>query len=278
MKTISFLLLGVTGMLNLIQADLYKLRKSMAIKILFAITTLSAIAMASLAYLMAQGQIAQEYTGIGFMFSDVNMISILGAVIAGVFICGDFDNKTIHDAISSGSSRVTVIISKATVFSCALLFILLPYVIVTGIALGTGSKFDMGAVSVGFLNILSKESGIIFSASIIFKMVAVALTLMIVYMAQLSICVPLAMVLKKPVLVISIYYGLSILCGKLASLSNSSAVFDRFFSFTPFGGKYTFVTFDTGAGELIKAVVVSLVFIIVMLALTYSIFRRSEIK
>jgi len=265
-------------MLNLIQADLYKMRKSSVIKILFGITTVCAIVMTIMAYLIQQGKIGNEYTGVGFLFSDIDIISIIGSVIAGIFICGDFDNKTIHYAVTSGSSRGAVIVSKATVFFCALVLVLLPYAIITGIAMSTGCKFDMGAVSVGFLNILSKDSGIAFSASVFLKMLAAMLTLIIVYIAQLSICVPLALIIKKPVLVVAIYYGLSIIGGQLGRLSSSLPALDNILSCTPFGGNYSFITLNTGAGDFIKAIVVSLVSIIVMLIITFSIFRKSEIK
>jgi len=265
-------------MLNLIQADLYKMRKSSVIKILFGITTLCALIMVVMAYLIPQGKVGNEYTGIGFLFSDIDIMSILGAVIAGVFICGDFDNKTIHNAITSGCSRGAVIVSKAAVFFSALIFILLPYAIITGIALSTGAKFDMGSVSVGFLNILSKDSTIAFSVSVFLKMLVAMVTLTIVYMAQLSICVPLALVLKKPVLVVAIYYAFSIFCGQLAGLSSSSPVLNNILSCTPFGGNYSFVTLNSGVGDFFKAIVVCLVFIIVMLAITFSIFRKAEIK
>jgi len=265
-------------MLNLIQADLFKMRKSLVIKILFGFTTLCAIIMVIMAYLIPQGKIGSQYTGIGFLFSDIDIISILGAVIAGVFICGDFENKTIHNAITSGFSRGAVIVSKAIVFFSALAFILLPYAIITGIAMSTGAKFDMGDLSVGFLNILTKDSTIVFHTTVFMKMLATMLTLMIVYMAQLSICIPLALVLKKPVLVVAIYYGLSIICGQLAGLSSSSPVLKNILALTPFGGDYSFLTLDSGMGNILKAIVVCLVCIIVMLVITFSIFRKLEIK
>ncbi|WP_410512862.1 ABC transporter permease [Paenibacillus sp. BR2-3] len=265
-------------MLNLIQADVFKLRKSMAIKILLAITTVSAAIMAVFAYLIPQGKMDPSMTGLGFMFSDINVISILGGVIAGVMICGDFDNKTIHDSIANGCSRSAVIISKAAVLGFALAFLLLPYAIITGIALSTGSEFSMGSVAVGFLNVLTSVEGTTFSASGVWKMFAVTLTLMIVYVAQLSICVPLAFMLKKPLFVVAIYYGFSILTAQLIRLSESSPVFDRMFSLTPYGGKHAFVTLDTGTGDMVKAIAVGLIFISVMIAVTYSAFRKSEIK
>ena len=96
-------------MYNLILADLFKLRKSMTIKVLFIITIVSSVIMAMMAHMISQGKINSNMSGIGFMFSDVNMIGILGAVIAGVFICGDFDNKIINDAITNGCSRFAII-------------------------------------------------------------------------------------------------------------------------------------------------------------------------
>ena len=136
----------------------------------------------------------------------------------------------------------------------------------------------MGSVAVGFLHLLTLESGKAFSASEIWKLLAVMLTLVIVYTAQLSICVPLALVLKKPVLVVAIYYGFTILCANLMGLRGSSPVFDRISACTPYGGNYTFVTSNTGMGDIFKAISVSMIFIIVMLAVTYCAFRKSEIK
>lgn len=265
-------------MLNLIQADLFKMRKSSALKILFGITAVCAAVMAVMAYLIPKGQIAQSYTGMGFLISDIDVMSILGAALAGIFICGDFDNKTIHDTIAGGSSRASVIVSKTASFSLAAAVILLPYAIVTGIALSTGETFSMGSVSVAFLNILSKESGAAFGAPEFFKFLAAALTLCIVYISQLSICVPLSFALKKPVLVVVIYYAATLFFAQLVGLQNSSPALKNIFSFTPYGGNNTFITMSTGAGEIVKTIAVSLVFIALMIALTIGLFRKAEIK
>ena len=265
-------------MFNLIQADLFKLRKSMAIKILFSMTAAGAIIMATIAYLIPLGKVETRMTGLGFMFSDINMISILGGVIAAIIVCGDFENKTIHDAIASGSSRAAVIVSKTAVLALALTIILLPYVLVASIALGTGAEFSMESVATGFLHILTTEGGSVFSSSEAWKLAAASLVLILVYIAQLSICVPLAFVLKKPIFVVAIYYGFSILCGQLMSIKGSSPVFDRLFSLTPYGGNHVFMSLNTGTGDLIKTLPVSFIFILIVLAVTYSLFRKTEIK
>ncbi|MBD2870337.1 ABC transporter permease [Paenibacillus arenilitoris] len=265
-------------MLNLIQADLYKLRKSRAIKVLLAMTTVSATVMAVMAYLIPQGQIDASMTGIGFMFSDMNMISILGGVIAGILICGDFDNKTIQDAIASGFGRAAIVIGKAAVLGVAVALVLLPYAVVTAVALGTGHPFGMENVALGFLHLLTAEGGSAFAAADIWKTVFIILTLLLVYAAQLSICVPLAFLLRKPIFVVAIYYGFSILCAQLMRLGDGSHWFGSLFSSTPYGGRHAFMSLETGAGDMLATAVVSFMFMIVTTAVTYAAFRRAELK
>lgn len=278
MKITLSLLLGVAEMYNLIIADLFKIRKSKAIKVLFGITTLSAVAMLTIAYLIQQGKIDKSMNGIGFLFSDVNMMSILGATIAAIFICGDFDNKLIHEAIATGNSRINVLFAKIIVFCATLLFILLPYIIAVVIAIGTGYKFSMGSIGVGFLNLLTVESGKSFSEVVGLKLIGAIVTLIIVYLSQLSICIPLALVIKKPVLVVVIYYGFTILSAQLVRLGDNSQIFHNILACTPYGGNYSFVVASTAYSEFFKAICASLLFMAVMFTFAYIGFRKSEIK
>lgn len=265
-------------MYNLILADLFKLRKSMAIKILIGITTVSAVVMAVFAYLVPQGKIDASSAGIGFLFSDASMISLIGAVIAGIFICGDFDNKIIHDAAAGGCSRLAIILSKTAVFFCALTFVLIPYAVITAIGISSGSKFSLGSMAAGFLHVLTSNAGNSISASGIWKIIGLMLVLVILYWAQMSICVPLAFALKKPVLIVPINYGFSILYPQLMKIAERNKALDRIFALTPFGGNYELMTLNTKTGCIIKATFVSIIFIIVMTAVTYLVFRKSEIR
>lgn len=265
-------------MINLYLSDLYKIRKSLAMKVLFGIAVICAAAVAIMANLISQGKISKSLSGINFLLSDASMISILGAVIAGIFICGDFDNRSVHEAIANGNSRVAIVVSKAASFSTALLAVILPYAAVTLIALGTCAKFNMGSASMGFVYLLTTQAGKAFSASEIGKLIAVLLALMVVYLGQLSVCFLFAMVIKKPVIVVALNYALSILAGQLQAIKNSSKVFDHVFALTPFGGNYCFLNLSTSASVIIKAVIASVIFTIVMMLITYAVFRRSEIK
>lgn len=265
-------------MYNLIKADLFKLRKSMAIKIIFAIAAIGALTMVIMAYLIQKGKLNTGTTGIGFMFSDANMVAILGAVLAGIFICGDFDNRTIHEAIVNGNSRCKVVISKSIVFFISCLVILFPYFIVTGIAIKTGYKFNMGGISVGFLNLITTEGGKAISSSQGLKILSIMFGMIFIYIAQLSVCIPFAIGLKKPVIVVAIFYGITILSPQLAKLEASYKAFKNIIECTPYGNKYFFMTLNTGAGDIVKAFIVSLICIIIMLAITCFAFKRAEIK
>lgn len=263
-------------MLNLYLADLYKMRKSLAMKILLAISIICAITVPVIAHLIAQGKLSQNLSGINFLLSDASMISILGAVLAGVFICGDFDNRSIHEAIANGNSRRAVIIAKEAFFISASFIVMLPYVFAVLIGLCTGAKFSMP--SAGFIHVLISESGKSFTASDIGKLAVVLLTLAIVYIGQLSVCLPLASALKKPFIVVVLSYVLSLLTAQLQAIKGSSKAFDRIFGCTPYGGNYAILNLSSSAQDIAKAIAVSLIFTGIMTFLAYIVFRKSEIK
>ncbi len=265
-------------MLNMLYADLYKIYKSLAIRVIFGVTTICAIIMTLLAYLIPLGKVDASSSGIGFLFSDINVISILGAVVAGAFICSDFENKSIHEAITSGTGRGTVIIGKGIAFFVAVAAILIPYAVVAGIGMGTGKVFSMGNVGIGFLNLLTRTGDNNLDALQILKLLVIMLTMIFVYVAQVSFCVPLAVIIRKPVFVVACYYGFTILCAQLLGLRNSSKAFDDLFALTPYGGNHTFLTLSSSTGDIFKAIAVSAVFIVGMLSITYAVFRRAEIK
>ncbi len=265
-------------MINMIRADIYKMFKASAFKILLAITAAAAVALVIISNFIAEGKLNSEISGAVFLISDVSLLSILGGVAAGVFICNDFENKTIHEAIASGFGRSKVVISKALAFFTGIAVLLLPYALVTGIAVSSRKDYSLGNASLGFLHLLIEESGTALSIGEFPKLLVVMLVLTLILTAQLSICVFLALVLKKTVAVIAIYYGISITSGQLLGLAEKSELFDKLYSLTPFGGTYMFMTLEAGTGEIIKAVLVSIGFTAVILGLTCMVFRKKEIK
>lgn len=265
-------------MLNMIHADLYKMYKSSAIKILFGISAICALIMTIMAYMIPLGKIDIGNSGIGFLFSDINVTSILGAAMTGIFICSDFENKSIHQAITGGCGRGTTIVGKAISFFCAIAFITIPYAVAVGIGLGTGNKYSMGSLGLGFLNLLTQGDGKALEAGEILKLLVVMLTLVIVYIAQLSLCVPLAVSIKKPVAVVALYYGFTILTPQLQRLAENSPMLKDITLLTPFGLENTLLNIGSGIDNIVKAFTVSIIFIALMLSITYWLFRKVEVK
>ena len=265
-------------MFNLIRADFFKIWKSAAVKILFLVSCLCAAAMAAIASSVANGRMDASMSGIGFLFSDVDVIGILGGVCAAVLICSDFDNKAIHDAVAGGCGRFTVVAAKAVVLAGSVITLLIPYAVAAGIGIGTGSKFGLTTPGLGFLNLLTATGGTALTAAQGWELLGLMLLLLLVYAAQLSLCLPLAVISRKPVVVIAVYYAFSVLSGQLSALAKSSKLASDLFALTPYGGNYSLLTLSSGAADLVKAVLVSLIFIIAMVALTFAAFRKAEIK
>ena len=266
-------------MFNLIQSDLYKLGRSKTIKILFLIMCISAVVVTIVSYLVTQGKVGTEVSGSISLLTDIIMMSIIGPFLAGVYICGDFENKSIHDAISScGCSRITVIISKAFVYHLLVMIMMIPYGVVTIIAFASGKAFCTPIVASVYLGILANQLGLGLTASVLVKMVVIILTMMIVYASQLTICILISFLLRKQALVIGLGIGLTMFLQITGGVGVKLKVLGDFLSYTPFSIGYKVLTMDAGADVIIKAIGISLLFIVWMLSITNGAFRKSEIN
>lgn len=265
-------------MLNMVRADFYRMSRSTAMRVLLLITVLGAVAMMLFARQVAAGNISASISGLGILFSDVSVISILGGVSAGIFICGDLDNKVIHDAIAGGSSRLSILTGKLTSFLCTIVVFLIPYAIAAGIGLGTAKTYSLGSANAGFMSLLAALGGKNLTSAQGAQVFGLMLLFLLVYAAELSLCVPLALAVKKPVAVAAIYYAFSILCGQLIPLAQSSQTLDRVIACTPYSGRYLLPSLNMGTSTVIKAIMACVAFITVMLGIAYAIFRRADIK
>lgn len=261
-------------MINLLFAGLYKMRKSLFMKVVFLISVVSALIMAWAAHGMAVGTINISATGITAFFSDIQMTALLGSLTAGIFICGDFEDKSIADAVSGGSGRGSVIVTKLLLFIMAILLILLPFFVTAVAAVCAGGEF-MAYVPTTILSLMASAGDTTVTMSVVLKMAAIFGVTLIIYVGQLSLCIFLVFLLKKPVLVVGISYAVSFLGGQLAGIGGKAG---DMLSFTPFGSEFTKLTLGAEAEAFVKPVVSSICFICLVAAATYFIFRKSEIK
>ena len=260
-------------MFNLVRADLYKAAKSKMFWVLLTITLLCAVITTSIAYGIGNDLLNESLGSIGFLFSDMNMMSIIGAVLATLLISSDFNTRNIHHPIMSGYSRLEIVVSKAIVYWLLLFVLLFPFLMVTCIGLTMDTTFHMGSTAVGYLSILTNSADGNFGQYFV-----VLLTMTIVYLAQLSICLLLAFILKKSVLVIMAYYMMSMLFGQVASFKDSLEGLYHLLSYTPYSGEYITMNAGMSGSTLLLAIVTCIMFMMAVVLLTFMTFRKAEIK
>lgn len=266
-------------MINVIQSDLYKLRRSRPIKILFLLMWIAAGVVAAISYLMAKGTVGYELSGPISGLTDIMMVAIVGPFLAGVYICGDFDNKMIHDAVSScGLSRGAVVLAKSVVYYALVILMLVPYAVVTVIASATGAEFSQPFANSVFLGILADNSGLDLSAGLFGKMLAIMLVMMIAYAAEMSICVLLAFLLRRSSLVIFIGFGAILVLQILGGIGTKLGIVQNILSYTPFSVGSANLTMETETMAVLKALGISLIFVSWLMSITNGLFRKSEIK
>lgn len=260
-------------MFNLIRADLYQMRKSKSIKILFLLCCISAAIMYVVCKQLTEGNLGTDIIGFGSFVTDFQMISLVSVIFISIFICNDFDNKTIHDSISSGYSRSSIVICKTITYYISILLFLLPYMVVAIIGICSGDSFESFLPSV-FQNIMKYKSGISFNSTIFFKILAIYLTMSIVYASQISISVLIAFAVKKPIIVISLGYIINAAIAQIVNIDN----FSDLFKLTPFGVDYSKLTLDASTSVYGSFIITSMIFMLIMIILSYISFRKAEIK
>lgn len=135
-------------MLNLIQTEVYKLKRQKLTAILFLVViAISAFsAFSEIHLLAAPGNLATGKMSFSNAFQDIFMLFII-AVFAGFYIGSDFSNRTIQWELSRGHKRSDIIVSKACVFSMSASLIMLLYPItvclINTIKFGWGEPFGM---------------------------------------------------------------------------------------------------------------------------------------
>ena len=265
-------------MLNLIHAEIYKLRKSTSIKICFLLSMASAIALICISHNIAVGNLSTDISGSASGLTEIVIVSLLGSLMGGILVGSDFETKTIHASIAGGHGRIAVVTSKVLVYIMIVALLLLPYAITTIVAVCTGADFATPFVASTFIGILSDEAGAAVTSGTLCKIIAVSLVTMMVDAARLSVCIPIAFKIRKPVAVTTIGFAFSALIDLLLRVLRKIPLISDIIAITPFHKNFLILTMDTSAGTLWKAVICSTVFIIVIIALTFSIFRKAEIK
>lgn len=256
-------------MFNLIKCEFFKLRKSMAFYVLLGTQILLSIFATVLSIVMADNitnaSTKSALYGINALIStlsDTSLIMILGSILAGIFICSDFENRTFQGAISSGNGRGRVLLSKVLVYFAALSIISIPYPVIYSVVMtitnGFGAPIDV---------------------TMCYKVVGMFLSTFVINASILSVAVLCAFVIKKSGAVIGISIGLLALGGNIfIGLGNFSQIVSKILPYTPLGLNSWVMKQDVNVFDFNKVVLIGLVYISIFVFATYRMFRKAELK
>lgn len=253
---------------SLIQADLYKIFKSTSTWVVVCVAVLSAAVLAASAYYVNDGTITVETaSGTLSLFTEPQMIALLGSMLAGIVLCTDFDNKQIESAVSVGHSRSSIAAGKMISLLMLTALIYLPYILVMFILPLTNLEF-MNFLPTPVLNTIAEDSG--FPNTLV-----VASTTLLLLFSQLTISILYMFLLKKPVLVIAATYMTILILGPISNLNDTLS---SIMSYTPYGVGIAEFNAEVDPGFILESIVIAVVFILIIYALTWIIFRKDEVK
>ena len=260
-------------MFNLLRVDFYKLRKSIMFKVCFLISLVCAIALAIVAHEAASGRMKISVSSASGL-SDIFIFSILMPFAIGMLVCGDFDNKDIHDEISLG--RGTIVISKSIVAFVTALLLTLPYALVGLICFASKGEFSQMFAYSTYLSIMCNSLGVGVSAATVGKAIVKMIVMGLIYASAFSIGIPIAFKVRKPILAIIIGEVIAFSNAFVVELLHSIPGIGKVIELTPY--YYTNMPADITNGNLVKYSIYSIVFFALMIGSSYLIFRKADIK
>ncbi|HLS24507.1 MAG TPA: hypothetical protein VK063_01380 [Beutenbergiaceae bacterium] len=260
-------------MINQLRADLFVLGRSTTAGLCLLAVTLTAGLYTWLQHSLAVGALsANSASGVQGL-SDVLLISLLGPLLYGVIVSQPFDTKSVHNALL-GSGRGAFVGAKTVVASLLVATLSLPYGI--GVLVGRATEAEFApAIPTAFSLLLAEGRGL--TAAEAGTVVAVTLTSAILTAAKLSVCLPLAIWLKRPLVVMAIGFVWSFVADLLAARLSDVDALQALVRLTPLAAEHLPVPGSTGA-DMLTAVAVSVVFIALMGLASWLIFRRSDVS
>ena len=268
-------------MTNLMKADSYRIKRTKSVYILFMIMTVCAVLATFLSYQMEHAPMSKKFVQQVAGLADMMTMVVVGPFIAGMLICSDFQTKTIHDSILYTNGRRSVVFSKILTYSKLVFLMLLPYAVCTLTGFVSRAKFSSTyshAIDSVFFSILANETQTEVSMASVVKLIAILVTILLVYAARMSINMILVYTIRKPVIVVGLGIAIQLALSLIGPLSITSELAQSLFGWTPFASYSTVLTLDAQWGKIISTAGVSLAFMGLVNAITGGIFSHSDIK
>ncbi|GAB2575449.1 hypothetical protein [Gracilibacillus alcaliphilus] len=262
-------------MINIWKADTFKLYKSTSPWVFIILSLVSTVIFVSCSHLVAAGELSIETaTGALSLFSETQMMALLGSMAIGICISTDFENKIIENAISGGHSRHMIIINKIITFLLLITLLYLPYILSILILTFTDIEFS-SFLPTPVLTILSASTQTEISAGLIGKLLLLSVLSLVIFISQLMVGIFYMFLFKKSVLVIAATYLTILILGPISSLNDAV---HSVMAYTPYGIDLSQLTLDISSTFVGESLLISGCFILLLYLLTYAIFRKAEVK
>lgn len=269
-------------MRKLIKAELFKLRKSFYYKAIVLGTILYAL-MDIYAFFTGLYHPSNGVKELFYSFLFWQRCLLLCGILAGVFIGGDFDSRMLHSQIAVGNGRKNIFLAKAFVYWIACIVIAMVYQSVD--IIGMTCLFGFG------LKITFYELMLLVRTEIVY---------LVIFSGFISMCILTAFVFKALFAVTAteivwIMFGSAV----FQSLASLNTIANHFYNHSIFGSMtaFTFPLYVHEGGirslesmpveeifEILevqrytKFVLISLVTVLATMAISYYVFRKTELK
>ncbi len=263
---------------NMLKADLYKISKLNVLKICFLICTVSILAIAYVQHGVYTKALDSSLSNNFSLLADCMLVSLLGSVLTANLISNDFESKNIHSEITGGYGRFSIVMEKTVAYAILILIITFPYAFVSVLCFSSGAHFaPFNGIPSSFIAMMCNNAGVEISGQYIAKSIIIAILVMLTYVGRLSICLPFAFKTKRTIPVIIIGFVSAFIFDILYAAVKNIDILGRFVNILPYRSASQ-LTLDASSCTIIKVFISTIVFIALMVAITYSLFRKDEIK
>ena len=112
----------------------------------------------------------------------------------------------------------------------------------------------------------------------IWKLVLSYVAYAIVYIGQLSVCIPVAIKCKKTVVVTAFGFFFGMITALVGTLAGKVEALEKIYQFTPYYYGIEKLGINAETGDMCMGILVSIVFTALMGILSLALFRKSDIK
>ncbi|MBQ9699888.1 MAG: hypothetical protein IJV71_04630 [Lachnospiraceae bacterium] len=265
---------GRDSMKQLYKATLYRMYKTKGVRIAVALTYLAAIGYYMLASMVAQGDMGIDMSGNITGLADAMIIWLFGSLIVGILVGDDFENKTIHSSIGYG--RKKVVTSYILVYITMMIVLLLPYLIGSVVLIAAGK--DMSGAQTTAVTVFMDNAIKYNSETSIWKLILSYLSHIAVTISQISICIVVAMKVKKTVAVTAFGFIFGMFTALISALVSEVKILDNIYKLTPYNYGISRLGLNADMIDMCAGIGVSVVFIFICGMIGWLIFKKADIK